>query len=412
MKFTCTSLTLFGLLSLFVTSAVSQTVYLAKNVYAPGEKIVVTYSGLPGNNRDWISLAQAGSSDEKYLAWAYTEGRQSGTMEFAGLPSGDYEVRGYYHNEPSPRARLSFRVGNTDQNVSAKTTQSSYKTYEKINVQFSGLPGNSKDWIGLAPRGSADDKYVHWAYTDGKQSGTMEFPGLADGDYEVRAYFNGEGTVRFRYPFVVGRAAGGGTKLCRTELSIFYAGMNALGLSWGRLGSDAFVPAMIANVQLTLNNVVTALQQVPCLDFDANKIRSYSSRLPQMNRVQAVNEIDQLIKEIQGSLGRANIACDNGTFLQSLFVAAVHMGASQGIANTFVCMTIPADWQGNLRNHLGLVTSSLASFNACLPGFNTSVISTVPLGAPNAYETVSTIIGINMQVLWSVSLSNCCCYCR
>jgi hypothetical protein len=131
-----------------------------------------------------------------------------------------------------------------------------------------------------------------------------------------------------------------------------------------------------------------------------------------MSRAQAVNEIDLLIKEIQGSIQRANISCDNGAGLGSLYLIGIHLGASQAICNTFVCRAIPMDWQSNLRNHLSLVSRGISEYSACIPGVSPSVVSTVAVGSPNAYIPFSTIVGIHIQVLWSVSLSTCCCSCK
>lgn len=398
------------------TVAFAQSVNLTKSVYAPGERIVVNFSGFSGNAKDWISIAQPGSADDKYIVWEYINGNRSGSVSFNGLPYGNYEIRGYYNNESTVRVRVSFKVGNVDQNLSAKTLQPSYKQSEKIVVQFSGFPGNAKDWISLAQPGSAEDKYILWQYTDGKQSGTMYFAGLPEGNYEVRSYFNNESKIRSRYEFLVGRTTTGRTgqpgRFCNKELSLFYAGVYGLGLCWGRLGSDVIAPGTITDVQATLTTVITALNTITCLDFDVQKISNYSIRLPGMSRVQAVNEIDLLIKEIQGSIQRANISCDNGAGLGSLYLIGIHLGASQAICNTFVCRAIPTDWQSNLRNHLSLVSRGISEYSACIPGVSPSIVSTVAVGSPNAYISFSTIVGIHIQVLWSVSLSTCCCSCK
>jgi len=385
-------------------------VSLSKNIYLPGEKIVVNYSGFPGNARDWISIAEPGSTDDKYLIWGYIEGKRSGTIEFAGRASGNYEIRGYYDNQSIVRVRVSFKVGNSDNNLMVKSDKTLYKAWEKITVQFSGLPGNNSDWISLSAVGTADDQYKRWAYTEGKQSGSMDFPGLEEGKYEVRVFFNNERTARVKYPFTIGKTTG--SKICRTELSTFYAGMNSLGLCWGRLGSDAFVPAMIAEVQNTLTNVITAVRVIPCLDFDISKISNYSLRLPTLNRVQAVDEIDRLIKDIQAAVVKADIKCDNGANLHSLFIGGVHLGAAQAIANTFVCRMIDAAWQSNLTNHLVTARNGLSGFNNCIPSVNLSVFNTVNVSATNAYSPFATIVGIHQQVLWAVALTDCCCYCN
>jgi hypothetical protein len=406
---------LFGAL---FTVTFAQSVNLTKSVYAPEERIVVNFSGFSGNAKDWISIAQPGSADDKYIVWEYINGNRSGSVSFNGLPYGDYEIRGYYNNEGIIRTRVSFKVGNIDQNLSAKTLVRTYRKNEKIIVQFSGFPGNGKDWISLAQPGSADDKYIVWQYTEGRQSGTMEFAGLPEGEYEVRSYFNNESQIRSRYAFTVGRASTATGRparpgrFCNKELSLFYAGVYGLGLCWGRLGSDVIAPGTITDVQATLTTTITALNTITCLDFDVRKISSYSARLPVMSRAQAVNEIDLLIKEIQGSIQRANISCDNGAGLGSLYLIGIHLGASQAICNTFVCRAIPMDWQSNLRNHLSLVSRGISEYSACIPGVSPSVVSTVAVGSPNAYIPFSTIVGIHIQVLWSVSLSTCCCSCK
>ena len=391
----------------------SQSVSLSKTVFTPGERIAVTYSGFPGNQADWISIAKAGSPDPQYISWVYTEGNRSGTMTFDGLSYGDYEVRGYYNGENTIRTRMQFRVGNVDQNLVVRTSKPSYLPNEKIIVEYSGLPGHTSDWISIAKPDMVPATYIIWFYTDGKQSGTLEFPGQAEeGTYEVRAYFNNESEIRSRHAFTISNTpVAGKGNVCRTELSTFYAGMSALGLAWGRLGSDVIVPVMITDVQMTLNNAITGIQTIPCLDFQVQRIRDFSNRLPGLTREQAVNEIDHLIKELGGSIHRARVTCDFGASLESLFTIGIHLGASQAIANTFVCRTIPADWQMNLRNHLSTAGTGIAGYSACIPGVNPAIVSNVPVGAINAYEPFSFIVGIQMQVLWAVSLSDCCCRC-
>lgn len=388
-----------------------QSLSIPKTVFAPGEMITVNYSGFQGVSKDWISIAAKGLADDKYTVWQYTPGGSNGSLSFNGMPSGEYELRGYYNNESNVRTRVLFRVGNVDQSLSVKTDKSSYKPWEPITITFSGLPGNARDWVGYAVVGTSDDKYYRWSYTDGKQSGTLKLDGAEEGKYEVRVFFANESNAQIRVPFTVCATCGGGKKSCRTELSTFYQSMNSLGLCWGRLGSDAFTATTIAGVQTELANVPVGITSIGCLDFDVSKISSYSSSLPGKTRVTAVNEIDALIKEIQASIMRAKVTCDRGALLESLFITGIHLGAAQGIANSFVCQSIPADWQGNLRNHLGLVSSGISGFGPCLTGVNPATAAGVPVGATNAYEPLSVIIGLHMQVLWAVSLTDCCCVC-
>ncbi len=67
-----------------------------KSVYSKGEDIVLTFSGLPGNETDWITLVPSGTPDDDYGTWFYTNGEESGTHVFTGLAPGDYEIRLYF----------------------------------------------------------------------------------------------------------------------------------------------------------------------------------------------------------------------------------------------------------------------------------------------------------------------------
>ncbi len=79
-----------------------------------------------------------------------------------------------------------------DPNVpSIKMSKSSYNTGETIVVDYSNLPGNSTDWIGLYVKGSSDTSDLTYKYTNGAKNGRMTFSGLTNaGEYEARLYFN------------------------------------------------------------------------------------------------------------------------------------------------------------------------------------------------------------------------------
>lgn len=72
-------------------------IVIDRNTYSSGEGITVTWSGLPGNSKDWITIVAAGSSDSTYGEWFYTDGRRSGSHTFAAQEPGDYEIRVYFN---------------------------------------------------------------------------------------------------------------------------------------------------------------------------------------------------------------------------------------------------------------------------------------------------------------------------
>jgi LCCL domain-containing protein/PAN domain-containing protein len=97
------------------TGAILQT---NKNVYAPNEGIVVEYSGLPGNQQDWITITQASAPENTYGQWFFTGGKQNGSLNFNGLSPGNYEARVYF-NWPqggyNVQARRTFTVAQATQ---------------------------------------------------------------------------------------------------------------------------------------------------------------------------------------------------------------------------------------------------------------------------------------------------------
>jgi TolB-like protein len=67
-----------------------------KTIFTRFEQVTISYSGLPGNQNDWITLTRASEPDTSYGDWFYTYGQKSGTYSFKVAEPGDYEVRIYY----------------------------------------------------------------------------------------------------------------------------------------------------------------------------------------------------------------------------------------------------------------------------------------------------------------------------
>jgi TolB-like protein len=68
----------------------------SKTIYNRFDQITISYSGLPGNQNDWITLVKAAESDRTYGDWFYTSGQRSGSYTFKAVEPGDYEIRIYY----------------------------------------------------------------------------------------------------------------------------------------------------------------------------------------------------------------------------------------------------------------------------------------------------------------------------
>jgi hypothetical protein len=97
-----------------VTPAPKVVASLDAESYEPGRPIRVSFSSMPGNDRDWFAVAKAGSADTAYVSYIYTQGNSSGEVELkAPAEAGDYEVRGYFDDatgDKTVRVRVAFRV--------------------------------------------------------------------------------------------------------------------------------------------------------------------------------------------------------------------------------------------------------------------------------------------------------------
>jgi len=156
--------------------------------YAPGATVTVTYSGLPGNQKDWIGISAAGSANTSFVSYVYTNGQTSGTATFTAPAFGTFVARAFPNDtfnllvESSP-----FTIVVTP---AVSTDAASYVAGATVTVTYSGLPGNQKDWVGIAAAGSANTSFVSYVYTNGQNSGTAQFVVSTPGVYVARSFTN------------------------------------------------------------------------------------------------------------------------------------------------------------------------------------------------------------------------------
>lgn len=91
-----------------------QVIFIEDTVIKPHTKFNISYDGFPGNPTDWISFAKKGQSSETYIQYFYLNSQKKGSLEFDGVTSGDYELRGYFNNEQVIRVIFPFKVGSGD----------------------------------------------------------------------------------------------------------------------------------------------------------------------------------------------------------------------------------------------------------------------------------------------------------
>jgi len=90
---------------------------LSSETFRPGQPIEVRIEDLPGNRKDWVAIARAGSADDQYVDFDYSYGVTKGKWTYRLSEPGDYEVR-VYLNWPdggyNPVLRQSITVSPAD----------------------------------------------------------------------------------------------------------------------------------------------------------------------------------------------------------------------------------------------------------------------------------------------------------
>ena len=81
-----------------------------KAIYSPGERVLVNFRNSPGNQNDWITIVPIETPDGQWKQWYWLKNK-SGSLEFSGLPAGQFEVRIHLlGTENVPAARFEFTV--------------------------------------------------------------------------------------------------------------------------------------------------------------------------------------------------------------------------------------------------------------------------------------------------------------
>jgi hypothetical protein len=174
--------------------------------YSFDADVIVTWSGLPSNANDWISIAPQGSAAMVATRWVYTGGAASGSYAFeAPGTGGAFVARAYLDDSYTVIGESpAFLVG-----TGVSTNKSTYTTAEPIIVSWENLPTNQFDWIAIAPEGSAFETVTTWVYTSGASTGQNTFGALPAGTYVVRAFENNSYTLLDESDvFTVGSAGG------------------------------------------------------------------------------------------------------------------------------------------------------------------------------------------------------------
>jgi hypothetical protein len=170
------------------------TLMLDQADYAIDQNIVVTFTGMPPNQTDWVAITPVGSPDTKEALWKYTGGTANGTVTFPlGLAlvsgtyyGGMYEARLYLHDTYTDVATSGpILIGSL-----VTTNKATYASSEDVTVSWTHLPGGPDDWVAISPVNADPNVVTQWLYTGGAANGSRTFtPGVAaPGQYVARTY--------------------------------------------------------------------------------------------------------------------------------------------------------------------------------------------------------------------------------
>ncbi len=159
-------------------------VAVAASVEAPaevqaGSDFTVSWSG-PNNPNDYISIAEVGAPEGKYLTYAYT---RKGSPAKLRAPDqvGKVEIR--YVMGQSKRTLASETIALTPVSANLRVTNTVVPEGQAI-VEWQG-PNLANDYIALAEPGAPEGKYLAYAYTRRGNPATIKVPKVL-GNFEIR----------------------------------------------------------------------------------------------------------------------------------------------------------------------------------------------------------------------------------
>lgn len=247
-------------LVLFAGTASAQSsdvsITLDRDVYAPGQEIIVTTSCPGPTSSAWIGLYEADASSQSYQTYHYISSDPECRLVFDGQDDpGEYEMRFFADSGYEDVLRVPFRVGEQTAETApaAATTAStetaqasaeaaadgegfatesgivfdkeSYQTGDTIRVTTDCAAYEPDSWIGIFSPDDAVSDYgtykADWVYFRDQENCRFEFSGRAfAGEYEVRIVPPHGDFIEVRQVFAVEEGGGeGGITLAKADYS-------------------------------------------------------------------------------------------------------------------------------------------------------------------------------------------------
>ncbi len=164
--------------------AVGATVTVAPEIPA-GSEFSVAWTG-PDNDRDYLTIVEAGAREGAYTSYQYTRDGSPATLSAPAEP-GAYEVRYVTGREENTLASVPVTVTAVSASLAAPA---SVDAGERFEVTWEG-PDNPRDYVTIVEAGAREGAYRSYQYTRDGSPAALTAPD-EPGAYEVR-YVTGVG---------------------------------------------------------------------------------------------------------------------------------------------------------------------------------------------------------------------------
>ncbi len=168
----------------------------AKSTAIAGETVRVEFTGPPAGSGDFITVTKPDAPEKKYNDYGYVRNGSPAELRMP-LDAGEYEIR-YVQGNKKVIARQAITVTPATATLNAPASAPANTIVE---VDFTGPPPGSGDYVAVSALGSEDTKYVTYGYVRGGSPARVRMP-KESGDYELR-YIQGNKKVLARRPISV-----------------------------------------------------------------------------------------------------------------------------------------------------------------------------------------------------------------
>jgi len=154
-----------------------------------GSEFTVEWTG-PDNDRDYLTIVEAGAREGAYTSYQYTRDGSPATLSAPAEP-GDYEIRYVTGREENTLASVPVAVTAVSATLAAPD---SVGAGERFEVAWEG-PDNPRDYVTIVAAGAREGAYTSYQYTRDGSPATLSAP-AEPGDYEIRYVMGvGDGTL-------------------------------------------------------------------------------------------------------------------------------------------------------------------------------------------------------------------------